>query len=131
MKNGIIGEEEEAMIVAGAEERSFSEMRNDLPKFLKRLVVGKTRIKGMLIIRRSFICQGIDCGIFRTHIDTKSNEYLLIKGTEMMLMRIPCKYCRDLYKIVDAKMVETLSSYKWHYAKGEKEPYAYTRKGKK
>ena len=61
LKNGIIGEKEEAMIVAGAEGRSFSDMRNDLPRFMKRLVAENARIKGMLIIRRSFICQGIDC----------------------------------------------------------------------
>jgi len=76
LKNGIIGEKEEAMIVAGAEGRSPSDMRNEMPRFLKKIMTGDTRIRGMLIITSDVILQGIKQGVYTVQRVTNSNAYL-------------------------------------------------------
>lgn len=131
MINGIVDANEEVTIAAEAGGRSPSDMRNEMPRFLKKIMAGDTRIRGMLIITSDVILQGIKQGVFTVQRVTNSNAYLEIEGTNLMLLKIQWKHGGDLYKIVDTDMIDNLALYGWHYARGEKEPYSCIKKNKK
>lgn len=73
MRNGIVDANEEVTIAAEAGGRSPSDMRNEMPRFLRKIMAGDTRIRGMLIITSDVILQGIKQGVFTVQRVTNSN----------------------------------------------------------
>lgn len=111
-------------ILKDAEGLSSKDMKNAIPKRLKKMEKKGSIERGLIEIHQSVLDEGIKNGGL-TYLPEKSayNDFFMISGTQYALIRITS----ECYKVVDGDLVDSLAAHRWKYDAKIREPYSYMR----